>query len=253
MASTDTAPSPASIKSVVIALALSAALVFTTFSGDLLRPYLSGDLIGSVPYMRSAVTSLIDIVVITGVVALAAIRSPFFVIGHAGLGAPILRPLLWAALAFAPGDIYALWKAPLATVDAGLWWTGIGGPFAEELAYRGLAIGVLMRLCGWSLWPACLLPAAFFGAVHMWQGEDPMSVAGVVAITGLGGLVFGWLFVRWSFNLWPAFLLHAGLNLQWSVFNLGENAIGGATGNVLRLAVVALAISLTLLMAPKKR
>jgi membrane protease YdiL (CAAX protease family) len=29
---------------------------------------------------------------------------------------------------------------------------------------------------------------------------------------GFGGLLFGWLYVRWGFNLWPAFFVHAGLN-----------------------------------------
>lgn len=239
-------------RSMAIAAALSVALVFTTMSGDLLRPLLSAEPIRSVPYLRSALTSLVDIGVIVAMTSLAAARSPVFVIGLAGLSAPVIQPLLWGAAVFAPTVAYALWKAPLAELDGGLWWTGLGGPFMEELGYRGLAIGVLMRLCGWSLWPACLLPAAYFGAVHIWQGEDSMSIAGVVAITGLGGLLFGWLFVRWGFNLWPPVILHAGLNLQWSIFDLGETAIGGATGNILRLAVVALAIALTFMMAPKR-
>lgn len=246
-------PSPSALRSIAIALALSAALAFTTVSGDLLRPYLSVDPIGSVPYLRSALTSLVDIIVIVALVSLAAVRSPAAILGLAGLGAPVLRPLIWGVIAFAPAVVYAVSKLPLAGFDPGIWWTGIGGPFFEELGYRGLAIGVLLRLCGWSLWPACLLPAAFFGAVHVWQGDDPMSIAGVVAITGLGGLIFGWLFARWGFNLWPAVILHAGLNLQWSIFDLGENAIGGATGNGLRLVIVALAIAMTFALAPKRR
>lgn len=244
---------PLSAQSILVALALSAALVFTTVSGDLLRPFLSVDPIARVPYLRSAFTSLADVIVLIALVSLAALRSPASVFALAGLDARPFRPLVWAVVVFAPTVAYALLMAPVAAFDPGIWWTGLGGPFMEELAYRGLAIGVLMRLCGWSLWPACLLPAAFFGAVHMWQGEDPASIAGVVAITGAGGLLFGWLFVRWGFSLWPAFLLHAGLNLQWSIFDLGDNAIGGMTGNVLRFAVVALAIALTFVMAPRRQ
>jgi len=253
MSTVETTVTPFAARPLLIALALSAALVFTTVSGDLLRPYLSVEPIKSVPYLRSALTSLIDILVIISLATLAAGRSPTSVIGVAGIAAPVLRPLLWGAAVFAPTIIYSLWKAPLAEFDTGLWWTGVGGPFMEELAYRGLAVGVLMRFAGWSLWPACLLPAAFFGGAHMWQGEDLMNIAGVVAITGLGGLLFGWLFVRWGYNLWPAIILHAGLNLQWSIFDLGENAIGGATGNILRLVIVLLAIALTFGLAPKKR
>ncbi|MEZ5958085.1 MAG: CPBP family intramembrane glutamic endopeptidase [Hyphomonadaceae bacterium] len=79
-------------------------------------------------------------------------------------------------------------------------WAGVGGPIAEEFVYRGLALGVLIRWCGWPIWLACIWPAVFFGAAHFAQGEDWGSVAGIVAITGLGGVLFGWLFVRWRFN-----------------------------------------------------
>jgi membrane protease YdiL (CAAX protease family) len=102
------------------------------------------------------------------------------------------------------------------------------------------------------MWQACLLPAMFFGVAHLWQGNDLMSIAGVVIITGLGGLLFGWLFVRWNFNLWPAVLLHIGMNSLWTVFALGENAIGSEMGNMLRLTTVLLAIILSLRMAPPK-
>lgn len=245
--------SPFTARPLLIASALSAALIFTTISGDLLRPFLSAEFIKSVPYLRSAFTSLGDIVVIVTLVSLGGMRSPSSIIGLAGLSAPIIRPLVWGACVFAPALVYSFWKAPFVELDPGLWWTGVGGPFAEEVAYRGLAVGVLMRLAGWSLWPACLLPAAFFGGVHMWQGEDLESIAGVVAITGLGGMLLGWLFARWGFNLWPPFILHAGLNLLWSIFDLGETAIGGGSGNVLRLTIVALAIALTFVFAPRKR
>ena len=74
-----------------------------------------------------------------------------------------------------------------------------------------------------------------FGLVHATQGQDPASIAGIVAITGLGGLLFGWLFVRWDFNLWPPILLHIGMNSLWIVFALGDDALGGWLGNALRL------------------
>jgi hypothetical protein len=54
--------------------------------------------------------------------------------------------------------------------------------------------------------------------------------------------------VRWGFNLWPAFFVHAGLNTLWIVFDLGSNAVGGWLGNVVRAGVVTGAIVLTLRM-----
>lgn len=91
----------------------------------------------------------------------------------------------------------------------------------------------------------------FFGGAHLLQGSDLGSLAGVVAITGIGGVLFGWLFVRWGHNLWPPFLLHAGLNGLWSVFDLGEDALGGWLGNGLRLGIVAIAIATTFWLAPR--
>lgn len=239
---------PLSPRSLLIAAAISIALAFSTQSGPLLRPYFSADWISAIPYFRSMLISLADLGLLAGLAAAAAWRSPQHIIGLAGLNAPILLPVLFALICFAPATVIAFLSAPVAELDPGIWWLGLGAPFFEELGYRGIAIGVLMRLCGWSFWPAALLPAVFFGAAHFWNGDDLGSIAGIIAITGLGGVLFGWLFVRWGFNFWPPFFLHAGLNTLWGVFALGENAIGGWFGNALRLGVVAIAIAATLLM-----
>lgn len=131
-------------------------------------------------------------------------------------------------------------------------WKGVVGPIAEEFVYRGLALGILIRWCGWPIWLACIWPAVFFGVAHFGQGQDWGSVAGIVAITGLGGILFGWLFVRWRFNLWPAILLPVGLNSIWLVFELGENALGGSIGNILRFTVIAIAVGATVWLAPPR-
>ncbi|MFT3811091.1 MAG: CPBP family intramembrane metalloprotease [Micropepsaceae bacterium] len=121
----------------------------------------------------------------------------------------------------------------------------MGAPVVEEVLYRGLAVGVLIRWCGWNWLAACLWPAVFFGLAHIWQGESLGETAAVVGITAFGAVLFGWLYVRWGFSLWPPILLHIGMNMQWLVFDLGETAIGGVTGNVLRFGVVALAVGAT--------
>jgi len=132
-----------------------------------------------------------------------------------------------------------------------LLWQGGIFPLIEEVVYRGLAVGALVMLAHWRWWAACLAPALMFGIVHMAQGQNPMDALGIVAITAFGGMLFGWLFVRWRFNLWPPILLHVGLNSLWIVFALGETALGGWLGNGLRLAVVLAAIVLTWKMAPR--
>jgi uncharacterized protein len=235
---------------VLIAAAVSLALTYSTLSGELLRALIAQP---SFAYQRSLLASLSDVLVMLLLIALAAKRSPIAVLQSTGIGASPLRPLLWIGLVMLPTISYCLIALPLAVdlTATTIVWPVFGGPLFEELLYRGLAVGVLMRWCGWRFAPACIWPALFFGLVHAAQGADPVSIGGVVAITAAGGLLFGWLFVRWNFNLWPPLLLHIGLNAQWTLFALGDSAIGSQVGNVLRLVVVVLAILATVWLAPK--
>jgi uncharacterized protein len=231
------------------------ALAFSTVSGDLLAPVVRVEPIRAVPYLGSALVSLGDALALIVFVAFAAGRSPLRVISQAGFQASIRRPALWALVWLAPaigaGLTFAEISDDLHVSDIA--WKGIFGPFAEEFVYRGLALGILIRWCGWPIWLAFIWPALFFGVTHFGQGQDWGSIAGIVAITGLGGILFGWLFVRWGFNLWPAILLHVGLNSLWLVFDLGENALGGWLGNILRLTIIAIAIGATFWLAPPRR
>lgn len=220
-----------------------------------MAPVVSVEPIRAVPYLSSALVSLGDALALIFLAALAAGRSPLAVIGQAGLQASIRRPALWALVWLFPAIAVGLTFARIATDlhISDIAWKGIFGPFAEEFVYRGLALGILIRWCGWPIWLACIWPAVFFGITHFGQGQDWGSIAGIVAITGLGGLLFGWLFVRWGFNLWPAILLHVGLNSLWLVFDLGEDALGGWLGNILRLAVITIAVGATFWLAPSHR
>jgi len=236
-------------------LAVSVGLAYSTVSGELLAPLVRVEAVRAVPYLGSGLVSLGDALALVILIALATRRSPLRIISLAGLQASIRRPALWALVwllpAIAVGLIFARIATDLHVSDIA--WKGILGPFAEEFVYRGLALGVLIRLCGWPIWLACIWPAMFFGVAHFSQGQDWASVAGIVAITGFGGILFGWLFVRWRFNLWPAVLLHVGLNSVWLVFELGDNALGGWLGNILRLAVIAIAVGATFWLAPARR
>lgn len=239
---------------IATALAVSLALAYSTVSGDLLAPLVSVELIRAVPYLGSALVSLGDALVLVVLVALITGRSPPWVISQAGLQAPLSKPALWALVWLLPSIAVGLTFSTIATdLDASdIAWKGVFGPFAEEFVYRGLALGVLIRWCGWPIWLACIWPAVFFGAAHFGQGQDLGSIAGIVAISGLGGILFGWLYVRWRFNLWPAILLHVGLNSLWLIFDFGENALGGWLGNILRLTVIAIAVGTTFWLAPAR-
>lgn len=250
----DEKPSPFSPRALIAAAAVGLGLIYASFSGDLLRPLMTGPIFKT-PYLGSTLINLSDLLAMAVLLCLAGRVAPWRLVGLTGLTAPILKPLLWAAILFVPSLTIAAMATSPATnfTGQGLFWQGLGFPVIEEVLYRGLAVAALIRWAGWP-WPAaCLPPAVFFGLVHMGQGAELMEVAGIVAITGLGGLLFGWLFVRWGFNLWPPILLHVGLNSQWILFDLGENALGGMLGNGLRLAVVLGAIVLTFFMAPRRR
>lgn len=241
-------PRPADRQSILIALAVVLALGWSMKSGDMLSALPS-----LFPYSRSVAATLSDIALMFLLVGLASRQRFTNLLGISGVTESPLRPLIWAAMLFAPAAVAALLVAPVSTDFTGpdLLWKGIAAPFLEELFYRGLAVGALMRLAGWRLLPAVLVPATFFGAVHAYQGVSLEEIAGAVAITAAGGLLFGWLFWRWRWNLWPAVLLHIGLNMIWMVFALGETAVGGWLGNGLRAAVVLGAVALTLRMVPK--
>ncbi len=238
---------PADTRAVAIAVAVSVALAWSTVSSDAAKLVFAPGMLFGVPYLRSVVVSLADVVVMIALVSVAAGRNPLETLPVTGLAAPVLKPLLWAGLVFAPAVIACLIVTQPAEGVAGadIAWQAVGAPFVEEVLYRGLAVGVLIRWCGWNWLAACLWPAVFFGLAHLWQGEDFAETAAVVGITAFGAVLFGWLFVRWGFNLWPPILLHIGMNMQWLVFDLGETAIGGVTGNVLRFGVIALAVGLT--------
>ncbi|MGH6889900.1 MAG: lysostaphin resistance A-like protein [Rhizomicrobium sp.] len=129
---------------------------------------------------------------------------------------------------------------------------GVIGPFVEETQFRGFLFRQMRRWGGAPFWPAAILASLAFGAVHFYAGHSLANALMNSAITFTGGMVFCWLMERWN-SIWPGFIIHAGLNLVWSWFALGNNAVGGETGNVARLATIAVTIGLTLIFAPRRQ
>ena len=95
---------------------------------------------------------------------------------------------------------------------------------------------------GWASGPAAILPS---GAVRRSCISTltllPARCLVVFAVTGLGGLLFSYVFVRFGWNLWAPIALHVFLNLWWGVFDVSHNALGGWSDNVFRAASLALA------------
>jgi len=177
-------------RALLVAGAVAAALLYSTFSGALLRPLMTGPVFQT-PYLGAALINLSDLVVMAVLLCLAARVEPGRLIGLSGLTLPIRKPLLWAAILFVPSlATAAILTEPATNYSAlDLFWQGAGFPVIEEVVYRGLAVAALVRWAGWRWLPASLLAAAFFGAVHMGQGSEAIEVAGIVAITGVGAAI----------------------------------------------------------------
>ncbi len=234
---------------------VSCALLYTTISGMVTTYVFNKFNIEPWNYGKSTIAVLSDICAML-IAWLAISRTDLIKIFDLREWIKKLqRVLLWAGLIFIPVILVLYFTVPIAkhmkTED--LAYQGIFFPITEEIVYRGLAIIILIRFCGINKYLACIYPAVFFGIVHFWQGDDLGSILGIVAITAAGGLLFGWLFLKWGNNLFAPILLHIGMNLQWSIFDLGTNAIGGINGNIARLWCVVAAIGLSLVLSSAKR
>jgi membrane protease YdiL (CAAX protease family) len=86
----------------------------------------------------------------------------------------------------------------------------VGAPFVEELFFRGLVQGVLVRRVGAA--SGLVVQAVAFGAVHYQIGMAVADVAITVSVISVAGYTLGVL--RWhSQRLGPGMVAHAAFNL----------------------------------------
>lgn len=105
------------------------------------------------------------------------------------------------------------------------------------------------------MWPAAILTGVAFGAIHL-SGFGLAAVQGEfvwVAVIGVGGALYAWLFWRWKWNLWVVIALHLFMNLWWGVWDLGENALGPWAVTAARVLTLTLAVTLTEFAAKNER
>lgn len=130
-------------------------------------------------------------------------------------------------------------------------WRDIVGPIAEEILFRGFLFRQFRRWAGIPFRIAAVLSSLLFGLGHLWQGDTLLTSLEAVGVTFVGGVFFCWLTARWG-NLWPAIVIHAGFDLVWVIFQLGDNAVGGLVANEARLAALAIAIAATLVFTRRR-
>lgn len=206
-----------------------------------------------------------------------------------GLGPGILRGLGFGLIATLP-MVAALFVVPLKPFDPDLaFGSGLLGPFAEELLFRGFLFGLLWRVAKWSVWSSILISSMLFGLAHVayadrilqtilsgpspwrfsvhFRGDEVIAFMGPVevwwrfvesrgaslALTVLplaaGGAVLGWITYRWN-SIWPAISLHACMNLWWDLTR-GEHARPTLGLDVMSVAQVV-SVVLALLMSLRR-
>jgi hypothetical protein len=173
-----------------------------------------------------------------------------------GLRAPWGRALAVALAASLPMLVSLGIAGGLALeISAGaLAMTAIVSPLTEEVLFRGYVIRQLHRRAGWSFGLAVAVSAVVFGLAHLGsvlESGDFTTLALQVGITGVGGLFFGWLFVRSGDNLWLPIAMHALMNLWWALFAVDETAVGNAAANVGRVLTVVAALVLVSYAFPR--
>ncbi|MFD2247658.1 CPBP family intramembrane glutamic endopeptidase [Pontibacter ruber] len=128
----------------------------------------------------------------------------------------------------------------------------LAAAFFEELYFRGFLFGQLYKHTSLGFITSVLLGALLFGLIHLYQSTDPIELVGIFLITFLGAILFAWAYVEWNYNLWVPVLLHLLMNLAWELFNVSDNALGGAYSNVFRTITIALIIAVTILYKKRK-
>jgi len=166
-----------------------------------------------------------------------------------GLASPIGSGLVWGLVASLPMALILAVAAGGLDPDAlreplNLVRKTLGAGLAEEVFFRGLVFLQLYRV--WGFGPAMVVSGAFFGLMHLPSQLDRPAVEllGVAVITGVGGAFYAWLLARWE-NLWLLVALHAAMNLWWTLFAAGSNAVGGGAGNLARAATIMLLVVVT--------
>ena len=165
-----------------------------------------------------------------------------------GMRAPVKRALMFSFIASLPMlFVFAL----TSTVNPNMTFlTVVVGcflaPFAEEVLFRSFMFRQLYRLARLGFWLSSLIPSVLFGLGHLYQSNAFWESIGIFTITGLGSVLFCWIFLRWQDNLWAIFGLHSLMNLWWEVFAVDQTAMGGWRANVARLLTVGIAILLTI-------
>lgn len=80
-------------------------------------------------------------------------------------------------------------------------------PIAEELVFRFALYNELVKKNSYSIYTFLIISGIIFGMLHIEVGSNLMSNLGIVAITGLSGIGFSYVYIK-SDTIWAPILAH---------------------------------------------
>jgi len=166
-----------------------------------------------------------------------------------GLSHPPIKPFIYALLSCLPLFIfYPIFFELRPSLDTySVFSNSILSPVYEEIVFRGLFFGALVGLLRWKFWHVVVLNALAFSFGHLYQAYDLMSTIFTVLITSEACVWWGWMYVRWKYNLWFPLFLHVLMNFAFDLFMVGSGtAAGGVATYVGRLLVIVISVWITL-------
>lgn len=192
-----------------------------------------------------------DLIVIIPVLILTAlVIKPKEIFSFLGLNKNIIKGLGIAFLCVAP--LYIIFPF-FGGINSDLTFSlllqkSILPGFKEEFICRAFMFGLLFRYAKTGFSWAVILPALYFGSVHLYQGHDALSALAAFGVTFIGALYFSWMYVEWNFNLRVPVGLHMFMNGAWVIFSMEgtEVAAGGLISNIARVLSILLAVSITI-------
>lgn len=193
-------------------------------------------------YVGNSYRSLVEVLAVLLLTSVLLRKSGQSVLETLGIGSAPWNGLKAAALMVLPLYLVFVFAFSIADmVPMEVLYLAVISPFAEELAYRGFAFGLLRKVAGWGFWCAALLPAAFFAWDHIDQANDISGIVMTILLTGGFAILVAWLFEKWG-GLWVPLGLHISMNFAWNLFAVGDGAFAGTLPTIMQLTTVIVAI-----------
>lgn len=126
-------------------------------------------------------------------------------------------------------------------------YTAITPGITEEIFYRAFMFGLLVQVARCPLWQSAIITGLIFGLAHVDITPDAgQTILGQIgpwiAMIGVGGFMYAWLYWESRWNLWVVIALHIGMNLWWDMFDLTLTPLGNWGATLVRVVSVGLAV-----------